>query len=592
MRMRWPVKCETARRDLSASMEGSPVPARTTGHLEACEDCRRFLLQLEQLRAKSVVLAAEPLRAPDVVDRVMARLPARRPAARRWSVATGFALGAVVGAVLAGGVGGPRTSVAVELPDAVVAAQSAVHRLTASFTVTESIAPDVLRTYRGELAYRSPEFLAIEVTQTSGPVEWPLNSWSLSIDRETAVVASAFPCPTLGGCPDGEPRTRTTTGRDPFSVIVPAPLDAVVPSSVLRNGVEPERFDGGDLLGRPTVAFVVSAAQADSLLDAYFDIGNWREIHPTDLVAIWLDRDSFIPLRVAVSPIQSIDRMLWAARRGYEDDLGAPYLVVEYVEVDLTSEVIASVEPGDGPAIDAGFRADMNLVPPVDPGFPLVAAGTLSGRVPTTVWAWSDGRAWIRLDLAQEWADRGLFGNDGSAVRALEQPEGPIFGSGGGDRVFVHGEGFDAVITGSLESAALEDLANALPGVRLAIPADWPEAPAASAQVERAWLPSGLTEYSEPILRASDGIVQVDLFAAGGRSVRIVSQPAGMLSPPLDPDARAIPVRETTGRYSPMLGLLEWTEGETSVSIGSATASLDELLAIAASLTSPDSSGP
>jgi hypothetical protein len=234
----------------------------------------------------------------------------------------------------------------------------------------------------------------------------------------------------------------------------------------------------------------------------------------------------------------------------------------------------------------------MNLVPPADPGLPLVAAGTMRGRAATSVWAWSDGRAWIRLDLTEEWGGPGLFGNDGSAVRALDRPEGLIFGSGGGDRVFVHGDGFDAVITGSLESAALEDLANHLPGVKLALPADWPEAPAASGQVEQAWLPSGLTEYSEPIVRASAGIVQVDLFAAGGRSVRIVSEPAAMLSPPLDPDARSVPVRATTGRYSPMLGLVEWTEGETSVSIGSATASLDELLAIAASLTSPDESGP
>jgi hypothetical protein len=582
------MKCETARRDLSASMDGSLVPAPTTGHLETCEDCRRFFLQLEQLRAKSVSLGAEPLRAPDVVDRVMARLPARRPAIRRWSVATGFAVGAVIGAVVAGGIGGPRTSVAVELPEAVVAAQSAVHRLTASFTVTESIAPNVQRTYLGELAYRSPEYLAIEVTQTGGPVGWPLNSWSLSIDGETATTSTPFPCPTLGGCLDGESRTRVTTGRDPFSVIVPAPLDAVVPSSVLRNGNEPERFDSGDLLGRPTVAFIVSAAQADSMLDAYFEVGNWREIHPTDLVAIWLDRDSFIPLRVAVSPGGSTDRMLWAARRGYIDELGAPYLVVEYANVDLTSEVGADLDPSeDGAVVDGGFRPDMSIVPPVNPGLPLVAAGTLSGRVPTTVWAWSDGRAWIRLDLTEEWTGPGLFGNDGSAVRALDRPDGPIFGSGGADEVYVHGEGIDALITGSLEWAALEDLAGQLPGAKLPLPADWPEVPAAPGEVEQAWMPTGLAEYSEPIVRASGGTVEVDLFAAGGRSVRIVSQPAAMLSPPLDPDARAIEVRGITGRYSPMLGLLEWTEGETSVSIGSATASLDELLAVAASLHAP-----
>lgn len=591
MKIGLPMECETARLDLSASIDEAPVRARTAGHLETCKDCQLFLRQLHQLRAKSMTLGSEPMAVPDVVDRVMASLPVKRREVRRWSLAMGFALGAVIGAVVAGGIGGPRTSVAVELPEAVVAAQAAVHRLTATFTVTETIAPDVQRTYLGELSYRSPEYLAIAVTQTSGPVGWPLNSWSLSIDRDTAAVSTPFPCPTLGGCPDGERRTRITTGRDPFSVIVPAPLDAVVPSSVLRNGVEPERFDGGDLLGRPTLGFIVSAAQADSLLDAYFDVGNWREIHPTDLVAIWLDQDSFIPLRVAVLPSGSIDRMLWAARRGYEDGSGAPYLVVEYVAVDLTREVMGDLEPGeDGAVVDAGFRTDMDLVAPADPGLPLVAAGTVSGRVATTIWAWSDGRAWIRLDLAEDWAGPGLFGNDGSAVRSRELLEGPVFVSGGGDRVFVHGEGFDAVITGSVESAALEDLANGLPGVKLSLPDDWAEALAGPGEVEGAWLPSGLAGYFEPIVQASGQTVQVNLYAAGGRSVRIVSQPAAMLSPPLDPDARAVGVRGTTGRYSPMLGLLEWTEGETSVSIGSSAASLDELLAIATSLVSPDES--
>jgi len=586
------MKCEKARQDLSGSIDGVTVPARTMAHLQTCADCRGFARQLEQLRVRSVALGSEPLVVPDIADRVLARLPARRPALRRWSVATGFALGAVIGVVVAGGIGGPRTSFAVELPEAVVAAQAAVHRLTASFTVTESINPDAQRTYLGELAYRSPELLTIDVTQTSGPVGWPVNSWTLAVDGETAAVSTPFPCPTLGGCPDGEPRTRVTTGRDPFSVIVPAPLDAVVPSSVLRNGIEPERFDSGELLGRPTVAFIVSAAQAGPLLDAYFEVGNWREIHPTDLVAIWLDRDSFIPLQVAVSPGGSTDRTLWAARRGYVDQPGTPYLVVEYVDVDLTSEVVAKLEPSeDGVVLDAGFRTDLALVPPVDPGLPLVAAGTVSGRVATTIWAWSDGRAWIRLDLTDEWAGPGLFGNDGTGVNALEPSGGPIFGSGGGDRVFVHGDGFDALVSGSLESSALVDLANELPGTRLSLPADWPETPADAEALQRAWLPVGLAEYSEPIVRAAGEAVLVDLFGAGGRSVHIASQPELTLAPPLDPDARAVEVRGTTGRYSPMLSLLEWTEDETSVSIGSATASLDEMIAIASILVKASEDG-
>ena len=583
---------DMVRRSLSASLDGEALSARTQAHLDGCPDCTVFAQELDRLRMVASRLADYPYQVPDVTSRVIARLPHRRPGRRRWSLATGFALGALIGAVVAGGVGGPRASFAVELPEAVVAAQFAVDRLSSSFTITESIAPDTRRTYQGTLQYQSPETLIINVAQTEGPAGWPPNSWSIAIHGETAVMSTPFPCPTLGGCADGNPRTRVTTGRDPFSAIAPAPLDAVVPTSILRNGPEPQRFEGGTIIGRPTAAFSVSAAQARPLLEAYFGVGNWREIHPTDTVDIWLDHESYVPLRLAVTPAESPDRALWAARRGYIDDAGTPYLVVEYSDVDLTSQEPVRLDPvDDDAAVDAGFTKVSGMAAPAEPDMPLVAAGRVEGVAGTMVWAWSDGRAWVRLDLTTAWEGPGLFGNDGAGVRPFGSSNGPIFESGGGDKMFVHGEGFDAAISGSVESSVMERLAEELPGTKLTLPGDWPEAPAPPGVADEAWLPLGLDGYSAPIVRTAGEVLLVDLFAAGGRSVHITFQPASPLSPPLDPDARAVEVRGSTGRYSPMLGLLEWTEGTRSVSIGSTSASLDELLAIASSLVDPQGGG-
>ncbi|MGH8927579.1 MAG: hypothetical protein ACRDWH_04475 [Acidimicrobiia bacterium] len=578
---------DRALKEASAVLDGYRLSAAARRHLESCVDCRGLAEELSVLRQATATLRSEPVTAPDVSSKVLARLPSRRPRRRPWAIATGFAVGAVIGAVVAGGIAGPEPSLAGELPEAVVAGQSAVRSLSAGFSIVEHVIPGSVRTYQGELTYRSPEFLSIEVTQVDGPGTWPPNSWSLGIDGENAVVMEPFPCPILGGCTDGEPRTKVIGGRDPFSAVVPAPLDVVVPASMLRNSVEPDRFEGGDRLGRPTVAFTVSAAQARALLDAYFGVGTWREIHASDVVAVWLDRDLFVPLGVTVTATDSIDRRLWAARRGYVDDPGAPYLVVEYTGVDFGGKGRGLTMPDNASVVDAGFRNRSDLPAPVDPGMPLVASGLIEETVPARVWAWSDGRAWMRLVWSDQWSADGLFGNDGSGVQAVDMDGGPVYRAGDGGAAFLHGDGFDAVITGSVETDRMVELAAALPGARLAVPTNWPEALAPPDIAASAWRPAGLEGYAEPIVRSVGEVVLIDVFAAGERSAQITIRPATLLTPPLDPDARTVAVRGVSGRYSPMLGLLEWTEEEHSVSIGSTSLSLDELLAIAAALVKP-----
>ena len=70
----------------------------------------------------------------------------------------------------------------------------------------------------------------------------------------------------------------------------------------------------------------------------------------------------------------------------------------------------------------------------------------------------------------------------------------------------------------------------------------------------------------------------------GARGVRIVEAPGDALAPVEDPDARAVVVRGVTGRFSPTLDELTWTEQGHVIVMSTHTVSLDDLLALADSM--------
>lgn len=592
------MRCETVRRALSREIEGESLSVAALKHLATCPHCPAYRVRLHELHARTVLLRGEPT--PDVTTRVMAALPsqtrfgrarltglANRSRARWLAPAAGLAAGALIGVVLAGGLSGPSVSLAGRLPEAVVAGQASIREMSASFTVLERIRSGVERTYQGDLAFSSPEYLSLSVVQTDRPDGWPDNSWSVLVDGMTSLAVFPFPCPALGGCPDAPDQSILTSGRDPFSAISPAPLDAVVPVAVLLNAEEPVRLPGRTILDRPSLGFEVTAAQARPLLNALFGIGNWREIHDTDIVDVWLDTEFFTPLAVTVTASASPDRATWAARRGYEDPLEDPYLLVDYRAVGFDPVTRTEpIAPAEAVHRDAGYTERVSESP-IETGMPQVAAGVVDGFVESQVWAWSDGRAWLRLDRTSEWDGPGLFGNSGLAVYPIEGGNGTVYVAGDGSAVFVHGADFDAVISGSVDTDRLAVTAGSLPVQSLQVPPDWPEAASPIEVAATAYVPANLRGFGDPIVHSVDGVLVIDLFGAGDRSARITQRPAETLSPPLDPDARAVPARNTTARYSPMLGLLEWIEGGIGFSIEAPTLSVDEIVGIAESLAGP-----
>lgn len=578
------MRCNAVRRALSEELDGVALSNRATKHLETCPSCPVYRDRLQTLRSSLDAMSTDA--APDVVDRVMTALPRQVPVRPlRWlSPALGVATGVVIGVVLAGGLSGPGVSVAGRLPDEVIARQALLKQMSATFTITERIKPGSERTYNGAVHFESPEYLALRVDQIDGPGGWSENDWTLLVDNTTSLVTEPFPCPELGGCVESPPRSVRVVGRDPFSATVVAPLDVVIPAAVLKGAEEPPALPERTVAGRVAVGFEVTAAQARPLLDAYVRTGNWREVHDTDPVSIWLDSEYLTPLLVEVTAAQTPDRTLWAARRGYEDGR-EPFLTIEYQSLTFVEEERPSLDnTTDVSSRDSGFRPTA-LPTLIEPGMPLVSSGHIDGFVETEVWAWSDGRAWIRLDRTVNWAGTGLFGNSGLSVEGVATEQGVVYQAGDGSRVFVHGDGYDAVVAGSVATEELVAIAGMLPGPQRAVPASWPEAPIAEEAAERAYMPLGVPDFGEPILHSSNDALVIDLFGGGERAVRITQRAGDRISPPLDPDARAVRLRGVIARYSPTFGILEWVEDELLFTLEAPGLALTDAIEIAEALT-------
>jgi hypothetical protein len=238
-------------------------------------------------------------------------------------------------------------------------------------------------------------------------------------------------------------------------------------------------------------------------------------------------------------------------------------------------------------AVDAGFRLLVGNPPPIDPGLPMVASGRLEGVVPVEVWAWSDGRAWLRLDRTGTWSGPGLFGSLGQVARPVTVGAGLGYLTGDGSTLHLHGEEVDLALYGSLQSDQLVELAAGLEVRGLPAPGDWPEGQTTTDPPPYAYLPADLDGYVTPLIRVDGGSVTVDLIGTDKRAVRLTQTRAGLLKPPFDPDARAVNVRGTLGRFSPQLGLLEWSEGEWAFTLSSTSLTVEELVNVAESLRQP-----
>lgn len=569
-------------------------------HVAGCESCARYDRQLRAVRTR---LRIEPVEhVVDLVPRVLAdvdeRVP-RRPVRVRSLVAA-FVAAFVAGAAFVGLAGGPDPVGARDLSDAVLRAQRTVESLRAELTIVErgwhAAVPE--RRFEGSLVYRAPESLALRLRdRTSYPSdEWVPDDVDLVVDGGVSWESAVIRCPrdALPGCTPRTPRVRALLGRDPFPDTGPAPLDLVVPVGSFARSGDVEDLGADRVDGRDVVGVRVSVAQAEPLLGGLLSLGNARALHPTDVVDLWLDRDALVPVALDVYAAGTAERAEWAARRGFDDGDEA-ILSVRWNDIRLDGPIgdeMFPPPPATAAARDTGFTPGGTNGPLpawVPPGMALVRDGIV--RVPggpaVEVRAWSDGRAWVKVATTSEWGGGRLFGDLGPIVRRVTVGAGTGYVDERGARVAVHGEGADAVVTGSL---ATEDLVRVAAGLGITgrqVPADWNEAATVDVGELRDASILLARDHGEPAVRREGETVTLSYSGPGPTGFLVVQAPGSRLGPPFDPDARAVDVRDARGRWSPQLGTLEWVERGRVVSISSRTLGLGDLVAIAGELAAP-----
>jgi len=576
--------------------------------LESSGEARRYLERLQVLRSE--LREGESESHPDVVAPVMATIHRLqwRPR-RRLSLSAVFAAGVVAGAVFIGfALRYPGPIAAADIPDEVVAAQGRVNTLTATVDIVErGLHPEVPeRRFTGRIQYLAPESISIEIRDNTvyPSSDWVPNDSTVVVDDDVSWSRAVAGCPTeaLPECTPSAPREMLTVNREPFPETAPAPLDLIVPVAGFTRAAEPVSLGVAEIDGHGSVGVSVTAAQVAALLDGLVGAGNWRDIHPTDRVELWLDQSALVPLAVTVYPADTSDRSLWAIRRGYDDSPRTPILEVSWSEVAVDSGVSLSFpSPPEGlTAVDGGFDdelsvdvGDLDLESVPDEMTPHRSGILVSGEGPkVSVASWSDGRAWVEVRWTSEWRGSHLFGDLGALVREVPLDSGVGYLNERGDRVGVHGDEIDLVVRGSLPTEALVEIAGDLAVIADPVPPSWAESAAATLETARTRVPGllvphGLEGFGSPAIRVTSDVVTLSYAGPGNRAFLLTQAMPADLSPPLEAKVRGVTVRGVEGRYSPDRGLLEWVEGDLTIGLVSATLSIDELIVIAESLGAP-----
>lgn len=619
--------CEQAQSRLSAAFDGE-LPAAEAEcaavHASGCQRCTAFSTQLPTLRRALRYEVVEHV--PDVAPAVLARIAEQRRA-RPWqdwrstralllrptnagwqpaSVAAAFVAAVVAGALFVGvNPRQPVTVTAATLPERIVAAQTRLRTLSATVTVVErGWHPRVpLRRYSGRLRYGAPESLALNLRDAT---DYPGDKW---LPNDVTVVAGGdrswtrgpVSCPSAlqPACAPARPRVDAVRGREPFAEAAPVPLDLVLPVRSFTLAANPPLLGSRRIDGRTAVGLRTTVAQVQPLLDGLRQAGNWRELYPADPVELWLDDAALVPLTLRVRPAADADRDWWAARHGYRDAAGSTIFAVDLRDVAVNEPLGAGAfppAPGGTDAADAGFAAAAGAAGIARPGWlpdgmrPHRAGLVTGGGTDVGVATYSDGRAWIKVRATKQWSGRRLFGDLGPLVREVTLAgAGTAYVAEGGRRVALHAAAVDVEVTGSLAARVLRRVAGSLGVSGRPVPDHWAQAATATVakarrSVPNLLLPTGLDGFSLPAIRSRRGAVSMGYTGAGARGFLLSQVRGPRLSPPLEPDVRGVRVRGVAGRYTPLLGELEWVEAGRVVSLRSQTLSLTELLVIAESL--------
>src|SRR5439155_10333869 len=174
------------------------------------------------------------------------------------------------------------------------------------------------------------------------------------------------PCPasSLPACPTTGPVHRSIVARPPFDAATAMPTDVIVPMTVLAASDRVAVVGPDAVAGRDAVAVQLAYQDATPLFQYLRFLGSWRPFFPQDRVEVWLDRDTWFPLRYEVFPAPGPERSLWATQNGLPaEPSDRAVFVATYRSLSTEPPPAGSFTVTPGPdAVDEGFQ-DLRLPP-------------------------------------------------------------------------------------------------------------------------------------------------------------------------------------------------------------------------------------
>jgi len=600
------LRCEDVRVELSARLDrevDAVTSARLDEHLLTCAECRAHEAALRSVRNQLRIRLSDE-EVPDLTAAVMSRIeeearPAtRRRIARRELTWTRFRIAAVAAASVAVLFGAslpfsdsPRDIARADIAAGVRRAAQVLESYEASFTIVErgwhsDVGP---REFHADVWFRAPEEIHIRVEDDSAypSREWPTNDYELIAGGSRWWIKERTACPTgeLPACPrpyaiSGRIERRGVVHRQPFDGTTPLPTDIVVPLQTLASSEGVEVTGPDSILGRPAIKVRLDYRRAAPLVNALQVGGSWREFHPLDPVEIWLDRETWLPLRYEVRAGTAPDRGLWAVRRALTDRPGAVLLQVIAQDIALAPAISDDVfdAPATGLVRDGTFRPMGSAgSAPVD--IPNGFRPYRSGRAGTrTIRTYTDGLTYLKV----------ITGPTGAREIAPEAEElrtraGFVYylpaSASGPRRIDMVGSRRHMTIETNLDRAALLEIASGstfqghrAPAVVTSTPAARVERVAVTSTLERyafaaspRYLPAGY-EAAAGLLSRSTGTVTVTVYYRHaeaeyeGAGIRIVQASGVRHLLPSSEEFVDVRIDGMVGRWSPERGELEWVD--------------------------------
>ena len=575
--------CDQARREFESLDE---LPQDAAQHVATCPGCQTFLTEV---RAAVERLRDVPT-PPDLLTGSLVEVRRARRSRRLVplvSLAAGLAIGALT---MLGWLAvqqteeSPAPQVVASITERLAALLPQSEQFSAAVTVTESGWHQEVphRTYTGSLVVEAPErFQLLLRDNTDYPDErWMPNDLEVTIDEDRFWIDEAVGCtPEL--LPECSRRMDPTSavGRAPFDPTTEVFFEIAVPIQTWA-GSENSSVPTDEPPSAGAAGIEISAVQAAPILDAFLSHGAWRDVYPADRVTVWIDPDSLVPIEISVKALNAPSRAAWAASLGYSDGPD-----VAYLEIILTPDDSMAFEaiPTRGSA--STFVEGSASFDPL-PGFEPYRSGAVVTSSDWTVRSWTQGFAWIRIDEVADWEAQRFPGAATPVIPMTSPAYGTAYLGIDGSRLFVHTAESELVVStnAGIEKAfeAIGSLdVEGIPapdgwGLDLTVGFDVADAPGLL-------FPSDFRRDVTAVSEDERGIVMTAWL--GGDEFFELAQRAGDRLPlPSGASPTGVVVRNTTARYLPELGRLEWLETGNVISLTIRGADLTRLAAFAEDL--------